>query len=355
MIYTYYLHNLKLNLDRSNNVNFNVDTLKCAFYKERAEIHILCSSSYVPSSEIRLSERHANAARSLNSPVRRAFLTGHNSNIIMHILCLAALFIPFAHGAISLSNIPGVYTLEHKDLSFCTDVLEFRGSGGRLNATDVLWDKEECRSGYATLEANTWNNRWPIEWKSALGPIVNGTLHELLCQRESPIVARGFIFMRPVASIKVHMQSTVVRYLFRKGTQYFTIWNRVGQCVYKLRPEPSPTPSATPPNTTGDASTASDSATKEAEPTSKPVLKEPVAPETTKSSASTSVTSQPDRSEKIWVWLGPVLGAAATIIASLIAVFCVRQGRGKHGRMRNGSGIVYEESVLAGYGKNNPW
>ena len=44
-------------------------------------------------------------------------------------------------------------------------------------------------------------------------------------------------------------------------------------------------------------------------------------------SPTPSTPPTPPGDSGIWVWLGPVIGAVATIIAALITVDCVRRGR----------------------------
>ena len=36
---------------------------------------------------------------------------------------------------------------------------------------------------------------------------------------------------------------------------------------------------------------------------------------------------QADPTEQLWIWLGPVIGAVATVVGSLLAVLCVRKER----------------------------
>ena len=61
----------------------------------------------------------------------------------------------------------------------------------------------------------------------------------------------------------------------------------------------------------------------------KPATRESPPPPPSQSSNSKEIEKkqQADPTEQLWIWLGPVIGAVATVVGSLLAVLCVRKER----------------------------
>eukprot|EP00171_Calliarthron_tuberculosum_P010074 IDg10074t1 len=154
---------------------------------------------------------------------------------MLSFLLLCALLHRILAASPTLANVAGSYELEYSGLSFCTKTVEFQGSGARLAASDILWQGVPCRSGQVTLIEDTWNKRWPLSWRKSFGKIVDGKLKDLVCGPQEKLTAWGFVFTRPVVQISTQMRSTAERFAFRPGKLYFTVWNIVGQCVYRQK------------------------------------------------------------------------------------------------------------------------
>jgi len=213
-------------------------------------------------------------------------------------LILAAL----VSGQATLSDVDGTYTALRTKLTSCPQKLVLNNTSdavARAQTEDIIFDDTVCLAGEIEFSESRGYRRWGEQLREDLGNrVINGTGRRLRCNSTDDLFEfDNFFVFRPRVSRNYFPSQHEV--FLEAGTVYIDLWLEspvFGECLYKkitadpLRPSPSVTPVS---------------------------RKEKLEEDTAK------VTN-------LWAWLGPVLGSIATLIAALIAVYCVREEKSRN-------------------------
>lgn len=201
----------------------------------------------------------------------------------------------FVAGDVTLAELRGGYEFHAGNVDACTNSLKITGAGPVIDNTQVLYDGKPCSTGKIrftrTLIGDTHmgKDNWGQEAETKIGPLLRGELG-------TGMVCNGHMFtkahlLRPRVNTTLYIRkdTTVLAINYDEQVLFFTMWSTDrGGCVFR----------------------SSNSKTNADQPTETPKPKPP------NDSESPTIA--------LWAWLGPVLGAVATIIAAFITVYCVR-------------------------------
>lgn len=228
------------------------------------------------------------------------------------------------HADISFRDPPGVYTLQNGNLVFCTDSLEIKELAAEVPGTNLVFDGEQCSFGTLSFTESDGQPDWTTAVKRAAGIIIQGAPSFLICQQMF-ILSSTITFIRPNERFRIRVPGFVRPSQLESGVRYALFNTSKGGCVYKeatsspIKSSPTPTSVAKPDRTSP----------------SKPDNKSPSSvstPSQSDSSSSTNAGATPTKADgsdstSLWVWLGPVIGAVATLVAAFMTVFECRRRR----------------------------
>lgn len=263
----------------------------------------------------------------------------------MYYIGLLVLFVAGCSTAdVVLDDLQGGYQFHAGTTDACTNTFNISSNGPVVDHTQLTFGGEPCTFGkirWTILSSDHSYWGWNEETIAKAGPILRGDLGVgLTCGGELFTFAH---LVRPRADLTLYLpsktgSSTAVNY--EHEVLHLTLWSEDGGCTFRKAQSTSRTfsdasnqPKDVSPGTSTtkqeNGSTVSSGSKPESEnsATARPPVSSSTKPEG-ENPATTGATLEKknptESAESLWVWLGPVLGAVATVIAAFITVFCVR-------------------------------
>jgi len=235
----------------------------------------------------------------------------------------------------NISDIAGDYKLMNvTGVEFCTATMHLSTAANQLTAMEFKDFPIKCNLPW---KLEVYDEPAANKRSSTIGSHVSAPDHFKKC---SGTVVRFFAFraLRDHEHALESYQRNSTWILVQKGRYYFElhVWSDgglLGRCIYERY--------ANSRNLTA--------------PADEPVFElESNATETVTSGSSGGSTTN-EKFEGPWVWLGPVLGSTATIIAALITVYCVKSSQEKKESTKRSSndGASREDSKCSSSGRTS--
>ena len=229
-----------------------------------------------------------------------------------------------ADADVTFNDLPGVYDVVRNGLAFCGKVLNVRSSGNDISS--MKFDGvEECRAVSATLEQKRADAS--SRGRASLGTFL--ITPDLVCRPSNSVT---LLLFNPSETVNLAVTGFADPYQIRPGIKYIMFIGKTdkGSCVYQQR---GASPSRLDDNSgsgggNGGAGVQSPDngsntgATGGGNTGGGGGVTNPDSGSDTKGTGGSGTGGD----SSIWVWLGPVPGAIATIAAAFITVYCVRNG-----------------------------
>ncbi len=226
--------------------------------------------------------------------IRRRYKMRLALRSIVLLLCGAIfLRIPSGIRALAFSDIAGKYRLVRRNMTMCRPSAVVSNQGNILPANSISFGGEDCRFDTLFLRRNSGLPGLSRRSNLSIGTYVIATSGPWTCHGSTRRSAVLFFF-RPSSTVAFQTRTFRTFVTYQKDILYFifSAYDQIpGSCVYRFLS------ASTSGNEGTENSTGSETRGKKSSP----------------------------RGPSIWVWLGPIIGAVATIAAAFIIFFtCTR-------------------------------
>lgn len=234
-----------------------------------------------------------------------------------------------------VSQLRGNYEFVNGNIPFCTRKLDIWNIDSRLLNNSLLFNGEpRCTANSFLLKQSREKFGDALQSKKdKLGPVLWRGQGSLVC---SGLNITFVMVSKPLTDVVFPSQHLDRELTYLKGNTYFELRHQKGECRYiKKSSIPSVTLSKGIKETPAKHEAAGN------QNTSDVVVNktEPSSPTATKNETR-NTNEEKGQHETLWLWLGPVLGAFATIIGSFIGVFYAK-GSSKSRRYDDRIGSVF--------------
>lgn len=248
-------------------------------------------------------------------------------SLLLSLLLLLRAPLP-ARADLSFPDIAGSYTLVQGNLPYCLKTAAIARGSATLQYSSVSFDGRTCTSGTYTLTEAVPN--MTTEQKKIVGVVVDTSPNGFSFMNcvDTFIINTRMLFLRPAQDLPLKIPSYERPFQFKAGVRYWAILTDAAACIYahaddtstRKRGGATPSSGAAPSSGEAPGSGAGSSSSTGASPGAG-------------SSGGSDSNAGAGGKEggggdglNMWVWLGPLLGAGATILGAIITVFkCTRR------------------------------
>ncbi len=193
----------------------------------------------------------------------------------------------------TFSEIGGKYELERGSLTMCRSFAEVKNLGNVLPPNSISFGGVDCQFDGFALRQKFGIHSLSSDRNASIGTTVHGVSGPWTCHGSSRRWA-DLVFFRPTTEVNFRSPGFSTVFVFQRDVLYFdfSVFEQVpGTCTYRFSSKFNET---------------TNSKTSEPNPNKRPI-------------------GPANRGGvRLWVWLGPVLGAFATVGAALVIVYLCR-------------------------------